>query len=622
MGQGVKIILVNKTPYRWKRGDVSSYQLDAWDHSFPEYIEPGSGISAYVEFHEGPFTVESDDQAWVTFTMLGTKRPLKFKLHGVYSDEAALYTELEGFAPVGNGFAPLLGKKRKKYFIKQEELRVSLGLAGNETDGFLFFDREQENPNWMKFADGEKLISELTIPGTHDTLTYGLNEGLIKGLPGDVLSGLAAAISATMNGFLTIAAGITPEIILHATQCQRLSLVQQLHKGIRFLDIRLKRDGSKLEAYHGGIRLHINFDEVLRCCYDFLAKNKSETIIMSIKDESRTNDKAFYQAIFDTISKAASWHTADQLPRLKEVRGKIVLFRRFANHGATDFGINAYDGWPDNSSEWLNNKVKIRVQDEYNNYVLGQLDHKFNNYAKKRLEEAVADRDPQHLYVNFMSGTGGIYPETLANGYMSQFVGTNGLLFDYVALTTQRKYGILPMDFPETPYQGLLIPQLIMQNELSLKAAFNQVVSTKDRYEIRPLYNLQKTLDVQGGKTKAGTPVIIYDAHNGANQQWTFEDAGEGYYYIHPCHAPAAVLDVSGGAKTDQTAVIIHSLHRGDNQKWRLTNLGNGRFRISPKHAPDKALNLYGYDSSNGKPLVIYTFHEGDLASQWELVKL
>ena len=27
------------------------------------------------------------------------------------------------------------------------------------------------NPNWMKFVDGNKRISELSIPGTHDTMS-------------------------------------------------------------------------------------------------------------------------------------------------------------------------------------------------------------------------------------------------------------------------------------------------------------------------------------------------------------------------------------------------------------------------------------------------------------------
>jgi hypothetical protein len=39
MGDGGYLILVNGTPYRWKRSDQNSYQMKAWD--FPDVIEPG-----------------------------------------------------------------------------------------------------------------------------------------------------------------------------------------------------------------------------------------------------------------------------------------------------------------------------------------------------------------------------------------------------------------------------------------------------------------------------------------------------------------------------------------------------------------------------------------------------
>ncbi len=635
MGQGVKIILVNKTPYRWESSDISSYQLDEWEKSFPKHIEPGAGVSVYVEFHKGPFTTESDDQAWITYTMLGTKKPLRFKIHGTYSNEAQIDVELVGFHTTGNGFGSLLGKSRKRYFVYQEELRVNIGFAGDEATGLIFFDREQGNPNWMKFLDGRKLISEFTIPGTHDTLTFGLNEGLIKNLPHGVLTALSSSIGTAMGHFLAtvgqffltpifIAGGmLVPEVILRATQCQRLGLRDQLYRGVRFLDIRLKLDGAKLEGDHGGIRLHINFDEVLQVCMDFLAKNSSETIIMSIKDETGTNDAAFFNAVSSRIAAAsAKWHTEDAIPKLADVRGKIVLFRRFEKHQQEAFGINAFNGWPDNGTASLNTHAPIRVQDSYKNYVLGHLDDKFNKHAKPLLEQAAGDAGNGTLYVNFMSGTGSVYPETVANGYMSRFIGTNGLLFDHVAQTTNRRFGIIPLDFPETPFQGILIAQLIMQNTLSLQSAFNRLIDPKKSYVVKPLSNLQKCIDVRGAKADQGTEVIVQDVNNGNNQQWSLEDAGQGYFYLHPLHAPSMVLDVKGSETAQGAAVIVFPKNGCDNQKWTFSDQGNGRFRISPKHAPTMALNLYGFDATNGKPIVIYPFYEGDLASQWEVMPI
>ncbi len=36
-----------------------------------------------------------------------------------------------------------------------------------------------------------------------------------------------------------------------------------------------------------------------------------------------------------------------------------------------------------------------------------------------------------------------------------------------------------------------------------------------------------KCLDLPGGQTGDGTPVIQYDCHGGANQQWTIDAAGD-----------------------------------------------------------------------------------------------
>ncbi len=61
------------------------------------------------------------------------------------------------------------------------------------------------NPEWMSDLNNSLLISELSIPGTHDSMTF----------KGDLASGAAMA------------------------QCQVISLEQQLEAGIRSLDIRL-----------------------------------------------------------------------------------------------------------------------------------------------------------------------------------------------------------------------------------------------------------------------------------------------------------------------------------------------------------------------------------------------
>ena len=68
-------------------------------------------------------------------------------------------------------------------------------------------------------------------------------------------------------------------------QCQNLSINDQLQAGVRFLDIRCHRQNDCFAIYHGTFYEGQLFDDVLRTCVAFLAKDTTETIIMSVQDE-------------------------------------------------------------------------------------------------------------------------------------------------------------------------------------------------------------------------------------------------------------------------------------------------------------------------------------------------
>ena len=152
-------------------------------------------------------------------------------------------------------------------------------------------------PNWMHYVNGNKKLSDLTIPGTHDSGTWTL--GL-------------------------------------SYQCQTMTLAAQLHSGIRFLDIRLKPSGDndKLQVWHGGGgETGLQFTEdIVDVCRAFLHENPSETLIMSIKDESQTfvREEDFYKRLWGDIqSYGGLFFTEDRVPQLCEVRGTLsAIFRQ------------------------------------------------------------------------------------------------------------------------------------------------------------------------------------------------------------------------------------------------------------------------------------------------------
>ena len=112
--------------------------------------------------------------------------------------------------------------------------------------------------NWMKEIPDYIKISELTIPGTHDSCSY-----QIKGL----------------GIFLSFAA-----------KTQSWNLEEQMKAGLRYFDIRLRSYNNTLHCFHGPIDLGQTFDSVLKKASEFLNKNKGEGLIMQIVSEYEDKD--------------------------------------------------------------------------------------------------------------------------------------------------------------------------------------------------------------------------------------------------------------------------------------------------------------------------------------------
>lgn len=270
--------------------------------------------------------------------------------------------------------------------------------------------------NWMSYLDDSKKLTDLTIPGTHDTCTY------------------------TAGGFF---------------QCQSMNLEIQFKNGIRFWDIRLKIKKGKIESYHGHENLHIPFVNILTTSAILLQQFPSECIVMCISHENNNNKVELYEKLWPLIKDLGHWYKQDKIPTLGEVRGSVVFMRRFiAPHSEFPIGINLYD-WPkDTTKEWENSAgIKLCVQDKFSGYVSADFDVKFEKRVKPVLNKAKSHED--RLFINMTSGTSDLYPESLAKV-------TNRLLLDYLNQNGKNRFGIIPMDFPES--EPGLISQLIGSN--------------------------------------------------------------------------------------------------------------------------------------------------------------
>lgn len=185
-----------------------------------------------------------------------------------------------------------------------------------------------DGPCWMSYVDGKKYLDELSIPGTHDSSTCSVDNDT------------------------------EPQTSL--VKCQQDYIPTQLLEGIRYFDIRLGK-GDNPGIDHGMFYLlkkdgnFLHLSDVIGYFKTFLNEHPSEALIMLA---SRGNDEATNESITTAFAKVMAdnpdlFYTSSHVPTLGEVRGKIVLLRRFELAG------NSVDGhtWGLDLTEW-DDKIK------------------------------------------------------------------------------------------------------------------------------------------------------------------------------------------------------------------------------------------------------------------------
>lgn len=268
---------------------------------------------------------------------------------------------------------------------------------------------------WMGSVADNTALTSLSIPGTHDS-------------------------------------GARVEPVSGTAKCQNLSIREQLDAGTRFLDIRCRHIGDAFAIHHGSIYQNLNFTDVLTACYDFLATNPTETIIMCVKEEyDPSNNTRSFEQTFDSYTQLqpAKWYLGDAVPNLGQVRGKIVLLRRFGA-SSTPKGIEATN-WADNTTFSINNtNSSLRVQDQY---VVPDNNGKWTSITNLFTEAKNGSQSV--LYINFTSGY-----KSLIFGIPSITTVSNAInpqINTYFTNNTHGRYGIIPMDFAASDRNTLII---------------------------------------------------------------------------------------------------------------------------------------------------------------------
>ena len=239
------------------------------------------------------------------------------------------------------------------------------------------------NPDWMGNLKDDVRMSELSMPGTHDTMSF---------YGGD------------------------------AVQTQTLRLPDQLVSGIRVLDIRCRhiyppQTGIFVFAIvHGPVHQNAFFDDVLNAAVDFLKGHPREAVFMRVKEEGRPENIPGSRT-FETTFQKSYWENSRwrdyfwkptvenrNNPTLGEVRGKIVILQDFPSTEVFGVDYKYFD-----------------IQDEFRMDTNWDLYGKWTHVLAYLQKANTGSKDTP--FMNYLSASRGSFPYFVASGHSNPATG-------------------------------------------------------------------------------------------------------------------------------------------------------------------------------------------------------
>ncbi|XP_077984543.1 1-phosphatidylinositol phosphodiesterase-like [Glandiceps talaboti] len=167
---------------------------------------------------------------------------------------------------------------------------------GNKLDGVTARYPQNTFPNWMESLPDETLISDLSIPGTHGSIScYGMHN-----------------------------------------ECQHWPLYSQLKAGVRFIDIGCRHYGRRFTFHEGTNYQNTMFEPVCEEVAEFLKEHSSETVLFHVREEAIPYHTS--QPIVDSLEQSISkcrrqtfkgGASSLGMITLGQVRGKMVFLVDF-----------------------------------------------------------------------------------------------------------------------------------------------------------------------------------------------------------------------------------------------------------------------------------------------------
>lgn len=152
-------------------------------------------------------------------------------------------------------------------------------------------DPNTDSADWMGALPDDKKILDMFIPGTHDTCASEIGK---------------------------------------IAECQYWSSHQQLHAGIRVMDVRPAHNDDELQVFHGIVDCNWKWSEEVDIVEAFLREHPTEAVFMRVRREADkgSHSKSFHEAILAELKDPGMWNTNFNgnwmEAKLGDFRGKIT----------------------------------------------------------------------------------------------------------------------------------------------------------------------------------------------------------------------------------------------------------------------------------------------------------
>lgn len=273
---------------------------------------------------------------------------------------------------------------------------------------------------WMDKIPSNQLLSQLTIPGTHN--------------------------SYARHG-----------TIFH--QCQDWTISEQLNNGIRFFDVRFRPYERYFTVHHGNKFQKKYGGHVFKDFKQFLQNNPKETVLISIRDETRGNNlidpypgsldfKTILNSYLnDKKYKPYIYQNHKVIPTLGEARGKMVIIDKDGHCG---FGLNRLE----KTDDW-----KLDGQYFFQNWRNSQMVKDKVDGIKKSMQGAGKNRRKRsHLFLTFCSGSNA--KGLVSNRAISEHINPQVKSFIRSHSASQKEtFGVVIFDYPTRDIIQFLIQQ-------------------------------------------------------------------------------------------------------------------------------------------------------------------